>query len=374
MKIYLILIVIVVFGLNLTSMGQSDQDKTVVFQTLKVGDPAPLIKVEKWVKGPPVQDFDPGHVYIIEFGATWCGPCRDAIPHLSALAKKYKDNATVISFFVGENRGGDSVGTAYISKVERYVQKLGDIIAYSIAVDDLHETMRNTWLKAAQKYGLPTTFLVDQNRKIVWIGGGIEVIKLDHYVDQLIHGTFDPMAVLQEQEDWMMDHQELNNLINIADYKTALMKVDTLMKIYPERKYLIKKRFEVLRALEESMGYAYGWEIVNKSLLVNDPYDAYILSDLSSSILKDFRYNEQDYDLVIALSEQIIQYDHRPQFKASAYKNIANAWFMKGEPVKGEKMMQYAIENIPHDEHYERQKQSFQEELGRFKKLDKRSK
>ena len=39
-------------------------------QTLKVGDPAPALTVDKWVKGEPVKEFKKGEVYVVEFWAT----------------------------------------------------------------------------------------------------------------------------------------------------------------------------------------------------------------------------------------------------------------------------------------------------------------
>ena len=57
---------------------------------LKLGDPAPMLKVSKFVKGSAVQRFQPGKLYVVEFWATWCGPCRVSIPHLTEMAKKYK--------------------------------------------------------------------------------------------------------------------------------------------------------------------------------------------------------------------------------------------------------------------------------------------
>ena len=70
----------------------------------KLGDPAAPLSIKEWVKGKPVDVKDGKNIYVVEFWATWCGPCRTSIPHLTELQKKFKDKGVV---FVGVS---DEVG------------------------------------------------------------------------------------------------------------------------------------------------------------------------------------------------------------------------------------------------------------------------
>jgi thiol-disulfide isomerase/thioredoxin len=138
---------------------------------LHVGDPAPAIAFGQWFKGTPVEKFDPQKIYVMEFWATWCGPCREAMPHLTKLAKEYKDKITFIGVDVWEGTHNIE-GKSYeelSKKAGQFVSQMGDNMGYNVAGDTKESHMVNSWLNPAGIEGIPATFLI-KNDSIIWIG------------------------------------------------------------------------------------------------------------------------------------------------------------------------------------------------------------
>src|SRR3954468_5703604 len=64
--------------------------------TIKLGEKAPKLSIEEFLKGEKIEKFEDGKVYVLDFWATWCPPCIKSIPHLSELQKKFKDKVVII--------------------------------------------------------------------------------------------------------------------------------------------------------------------------------------------------------------------------------------------------------------------------------------
>ena len=134
--------------------------------TLKVGDKAPALSVEDWVKGDKVEKLEDGKVYVVEFWATWCGPCKESIPHLSKLQKEFKGkNVTVIGVAASERGEAD----AKLPTLKKFVKDKGDEMAYTIAYD-ADRSMSKAWMQPAGQDGIPCAFVVGKDGKIAWIG------------------------------------------------------------------------------------------------------------------------------------------------------------------------------------------------------------
>jgi len=140
----------------------------------KIGDPAVALTGLEWVKGRPVT-FEPGSIYVVEFWATWCPPCRTSIPHLTKIQRKYRSKKVKVIGITSEK----------MDKVKPYLVQMGAKMSYTVAIDKEGKTSKG-YMRAFKQNGIPHAFIVDGEGKIAWHGHPMK--DLDAVLAEMVRG------------------------------------------------------------------------------------------------------------------------------------------------------------------------------------------
>src|SRR5262245_36061189 len=75
-------------------------------KALNPGDAMPPLSAVSWLQGAPIAAWEPGQIYVLDFWATWCGPCKRSIPDLDKFSDEHeKDNVHVVGVAVWPRKG-----------------------------------------------------------------------------------------------------------------------------------------------------------------------------------------------------------------------------------------------------------------------------
>ncbi len=148
--IALALATIPVHAADLTPFAEGDAKLRSRLEKIE-GAPAVEIELKDWTNSKPLKLADlKGKIVLLDFWATWCGPCLASIPHTNELAAKYAKDVVIIG--VCHPRGAEKMKQVVESKK----------IAYPVAVDEGEKLG-----KAYQVNGYPDYYLIDREGKLV---------------------------------------------------------------------------------------------------------------------------------------------------------------------------------------------------------------
>jgi len=308
--------------------------------TLKVGDSAPKLQTGKWIQGEPVKQFAKGKAYLVEFWATWCGPCHDSIPHVNELQQKYKDKGFIVI--------GQDCWEQDENQVAPFVKKMGDKMTFRVALDEKEGDsgkMADTWMAAAGRGGIPNAFLVDTAGKIAWIGHPMELET--EVIDAVLKGTFDLKKAAADHDKKLKTETafntawgELQQLMSRKKWDEAETKLAETEKMAAEDKRdgIGMTRFSILLGKED---YTQAYKVA-KQLSDSDLDNARLQHAIASRILRDPDLKTRDLPLAEKAASRASEATQGKE--PVMLDHLARAQFMNGKKDEAVKTEQKAVD------------------------------
>lgn len=164
MKNKILLIIITLLGSNVAS-SQNE---------LVVGKMAPNINITDYIFNTPSDKNFKNKFILLEFWATWCGPCLEEVPRLNKFQEKFKSKKDFVFISITNE------------KPDKVLRTLKRIPFNSIVVSDqTGKTFKNFIEDKDGSYSIPKTILIDNKGIVKWIGSPYDLndLILDKFIN-----------------------------------------------------------------------------------------------------------------------------------------------------------------------------------------------
>ena len=198
-------------------------------QELKVGSTAPKLAIEHWLQDgngffKPVTQFEKDKVYVVEFWATWCGPCIQSMPHLADLQNKYRGQGVQIISVSDESV--EEVKDLLAKNNEQVGKSFGELTSAWCLTTDPDGSVYRDYMDASKQQGIPTAFLVGKTSQIEWIGHPMD---LDGPLESVVNGSWDRVAFEKElglKKQFQESMQKVSMLAGTGKFEEAIKLVE----------------------------------------------------------------------------------------------------------------------------------------------------
>lgn len=138
---------IILLAVFLVALSAHSQEKKLWAKSF-IDKKAPKLSVEKWLTDKPNTK---GKFVLVDFWATWCGPCKRAIPDLNGFQKEFENDLVVIGI---SDEPQELVEKMTVPKIEYY------------SAIDTYKSMND----ALEVQAIPHCVLIDPNGIVRWEG------------------------------------------------------------------------------------------------------------------------------------------------------------------------------------------------------------
>ena len=227
-----LLMVAILFSAPLVT-SQTTWGQFAAQAALEPGDKAPQLEVSDWLtdgngKFSEVTKFEQGQIYVVEFWATWCGPCIAMIPEIAELQKSYGDKVRFLSITeetpdeVLMLKERDFPGESGVP-FKTYMNE------YSVAADPDGST--HTSFLGTGSTGIPHSFVVGKTGEIEWSG---HPAALDPVLTKIVAGSWDREKYFEDQKKIESLNERIAKALQVKDYAGAFDLTGELAPLHDE--------------------------------------------------------------------------------------------------------------------------------------------
>jgi thiol-disulfide isomerase/thioredoxin len=290
---------------------------------LTVGDPAPAISDVRWVGGEERGDWSAGHVYVVDFWATWCPPCIDGLRELQSLEDRLAPkNVHCIAVAVWP-------GTK--SKPPEEVLARFPELSYSLAIDR-DDATADALLTASRSSGLPTSMIIDREGRLAWVGPPGD--EFEEALDAVVTGNYDLSAA--READIVRHRAEVfigqaATAERSGDFIAAIEFIDQAVAVDPAKFAAYRGwQYEIaLLRLEDPDMAEQVADTLLKSPQGDDPFPLFVLAMRIVNNHDQTPENQRDLDLALHCASTAVANKPEPGYEDLAL--VAEVYALRGD-------------------------------------------
>jgi thiol-disulfide isomerase/thioredoxin len=240
---------------------------------IKLNQKAPQITISDWVLNVPKDKNLNNKFIVLEFWATWCGPCIKAVPHLNEIQERTKHKDL---YFI-------SITDESVEKINRISKR---IIFNSIVVSDQSKKTHINFgngIDGLEVY--PFTVLIDNKGIIKWIGSPVSLT--EEIVNDFLYAKLTPSNAFEKIE--AIETVITSNVSLVTSYDEEF---NEFLKLYKNKDILFNFKILKTESLDQSASN------LNKNAFL---YNSITIKEIFSEILK---YNPNQIEITEELNKQ----------------------------------------------------------------------